>query len=148
MELAIDCPLSTALLVSHPPKDSDLTPIMSTDPNKPSPSDGYPYNIISSQDARDLSDIFKPQGWGYLVVGNVSDSIAACSQAGGGAFVNESTKAITDLPVYCCCGFEKEADLEAVTREYNKMNQSWNPGPPAWVFAVNVNAALPQLGEW
>lgn len=124
---------------------------MSTDPNNPSPNDSYPYNIISSQDARDMSGMFKSQGWGYLVIGNVSDSIAACSRAGGGAYVNESTADITHLPVYCCGGFATEGDLEAVTSEYKKMNQSWNPGPPAWFLAVSVNAAnaaSPLLGGW
>lgn len=121
---------------------------MSTDPNKPSPDDSYPYNIISSKDARDMSVMFRPQGWGYLVIGNASDSIAACSRAGGGAYVNDSTADITDLPVYCCCGFEKESDLEALTHEYRQLNQSWNPGPPTWFLAVQVSSALPQLGPW
>ena len=88
---------------------------MSTDRNKSSSSDGCPYNHISGKDAQDLSAILKPQGCGCLVIGKVSDSTAACSQADGDAFVNESTKAITNLPVYYCCGFEKEGDVSDVT---------------------------------
>lgn len=89
---------------------------------------------------------------GHLVLGEVQNSIGVCSEGGGGAVTNASTKQIADIPLYMCAvlpgGNLKNISAALIKHEYNM------PGAFRTLDLRGVSSALPaallpsHMGAW
>lgn len=113
----------------------------------------HAWESLSADQQQGVMSCFDKWGDGQLVLGEVQNSIAFCSEGGGGAVVNASTSKITDLPVYFCTVLSggKLGDIthslsDGVHKGNGTLQLLITRGPTS---AAMATAMLPsQMGAW